>query len=79
MAFSIDKSTLEKASRGDSASLETLVVALGHGEEASLGPDVPAGFCVRVQARRQGGVEQPGQANRRGEEGDTSTHGSILA
>jgi RNA polymerase sigma-70 factor (ECF subfamily) len=28
MAFSIDKSTLEKASRGDSASLETLVVAL---------------------------------------------------
>ena len=28
MAFSIDKSTLEKASRGDSASLDTLVVAL---------------------------------------------------
>jgi len=28
MAFSIDKSTLEKASRGDSPSLETLVVAL---------------------------------------------------
>jgi RNA polymerase sigma-70 factor (ECF subfamily) len=28
MAFSIDKSTLEKAARGDRASLETLVVAL---------------------------------------------------
>jgi RNA polymerase sigma-70 factor (ECF subfamily) len=28
MAFSIDKSTLERASRGDTASLETLIVAL---------------------------------------------------
>ncbi len=57
---------------------ETLLVALGDGEERSLRPEVPAGQDVGIEARGQGGVEQPGQSNRRGEEGDASTHGSIL-
>jgi hypothetical protein len=34
---------------------------------------------VGIEARCEGGVEQPGQANRRGEEGDATTHKTILA
>jgi hypothetical protein len=48
---------------------------LGDAEESALGPHVPAGAGLFFEAGRQGGVEEPGEADRGAKEGDATAHG----